>query len=415
MEIEFNTREKLLAFLSQTSRLLLSDFPHPSSESALERIKQFFHEQLDRLDRAARSTERKVLIQTCITINERIYQHLPILGFLLRSTNIRNYFEAYHAFVEMAKALIGPNAQVIMSSEWDFSPLTYPMTVGVLPEHVLIGMPSSESSNALILPLAGHELGHSIWRTEKLENKWAAEVRQSTRDQLKSRWTAFQSAFPEHSNLRPTDDVLSTNLFLVRVQSDVVDLSLSQIEEIFCDAIGIQLFGASFAYSFHYLLAPSIGGPRALEYPPLASRAEFLANFGNLDLKALGFSDYSSEFQDQQPNLAPRPGFVSTVADSITRTMAEQMYMEARRTVLSKANQFIPDDDASVTILRMFQHGIPSRMPRSLADILNAGWAYVKNAAPTFNDSERGLIESVSELMLKSIEVLEYRSRVNNA
>jgi hypothetical protein len=300
-----------------------------------------------------------------------------------------------------------------MSSEWDFSPLTYPMTVSVLPDHVLIGLPSTESANALILPLAGHELGHSIWRNEKLENKWAAEVRQNARDQLKSRWTMFQSAFPEHSSLRPTDDELSNNIFLVHVQSDILGLSLSQIEEIFCDAIGIQLFGASFAYAFHYLLAPSLGGPRALEYPTLASRAEFLANFGKIDLKALGFSDYASEFQDQQPNLAPRPDFISTAADNIGRTMGEKMYREAGQIVSSKAGRFVPDRDAEATILRMFEHEIPARMPRSLADILNASWAYVKKHASTFNENERGLIEWVSELALKSIEVLEYRSRVN--
>jgi hypothetical protein len=125
MEIEFNTRKKLQAILWQISQLLLSDFPHSSSESALDLIKIFFEQQFNRLDRAAKSTDRKVLVQTCITINERIYQHLPYLGFLLRSTNIRNYFEAYHSYVGMAKALIGPNAKVIMSSQWNFSPLTY--------------------------------------------------------------------------------------------------------------------------------------------------------------------------------------------------------------------------------------------------------------------------------------------------
>jgi hypothetical protein len=131
MEIEFNTRKKLQAFLSQISQLLLSDFPHSSSETALGLIKVFFEKQLDRLERASKSTDRKLMIQTCITINERIHQHLPILGFLLRSTNLRNNFEAYFSFLELARALIGPTAQVIISSEWNFSPLTYPMTVSV--------------------------------------------------------------------------------------------------------------------------------------------------------------------------------------------------------------------------------------------------------------------------------------------
>jgi hypothetical protein len=180
------------------------------------------------------------------------------------------------------------------------------MTVSVLPDHVLIGMPSSESSNALILPLAGHELGHSIWRNEKLENQHAPQVRQQAKGEMKSQWQAFQRAFSEHSNLKPTDDELSNNMFLVHVQSDIVSLSLSQIEELFCDATGIHLFGGSYAFAFHYLLAPCLGGERPLEYPRLQTRAEFLATLGKVDLKSLGFADYTSEFQDEQPSLAPR-------------------------------------------------------------------------------------------------------------
>lgn len=415
MEIEFNTRKKLQAVLWQISQLLLSDFPHSSSESALDLIKVYFDQQLNRLDRAANATDRNVLVQTCITINERIHQHLPILGFLLRSTNIRNYFEAYHSLVEMALALIGPNAKVIVSSEWDFSPLTYPMTVSVLPDHVLIGMPSSESSNALILPLAGHELGHSIWRNERLENKWAAEVRRNTRDEMRSRWPAFQHAFPEHSSLKPTDDVLSNNMFLVHIQSGIVGLTLCQIEEIFCDATGIHLFGGSYAYGFHYLLAPSLGGARALEYPRLTTRAEFLATFGPIDLKTLGFVDYPAEFQDEQPSLAPRDEFISNAADAVAKNMGQKMYGEARQIVYSKAAKFAPDSSAQAEIIRMFEHGIPARMPRSLPDILNAAWAYVKSKAGTFNEDDRSLIDWISELTLKSIEVLEYRSRADNA
>jgi hypothetical protein len=415
MEIEFNTRKKLGAFQSQLSLLLLSDFPHTSSESALGLIRDYFDRQLTRLERAAKSNDRNLIIQTCITINERILQHLPILGFLLRSTNIRNNFEAYYAFVEMARALVGPRAEVIMSSEWDFSPLTYPMTVSVLPEHVLIGMPSSESSNALTLPLAGHELGHSIWRSEKLENKWAAEVRKNAKEWLKVHWPNFQRAFPEHANLKPTDMELSNNMFLVYVQSDIAGLSLNQIEELFCDATGIYLFGASYAHAFHYLLAPSLGGNRSVDYPRLPTRAEFLSKYGEVDLKAIGFANYAAEFQDMQPNLAPRDDFVCSAADEIAKSMAQMMYTEAEQIVHAKASRFVPDVDAESLILRMFEYGIPCQSPRSLADILNASWAYVKNNATTFNEMERPLFDWVSELALKSIEILEYRSRIGNA
>ena len=142
MHVEFNTQKKLTALLGQISQLLLSDFPHVSSRTALEIMQQYFLRQSERLNRAIRSNDPNFVAQACVSINERIYQYLPILGFLLRSTNNRNAFEAYHSLLEIARALIGPAAEVIVSSEWDFSPLTYPLTLAELPNYVLIGMES---------------------------------------------------------------------------------------------------------------------------------------------------------------------------------------------------------------------------------------------------------------------------------
>src|SRR4051812_48828034 len=138
MSIEFNTRKKLGAFIAQIDHLLLSDFPHPASEDALKVMRAYFESQEDRLDRAKASNNTNLVAQTCVTINERVYQYLPILGFLLRSTNVRNSFEAYDAFAEIAANLIGGGAKVILSSEWDFSPVTYPLTVSALPQYVLL-------------------------------------------------------------------------------------------------------------------------------------------------------------------------------------------------------------------------------------------------------------------------------------
>src|ERR1044072_377046 len=106
MHVKFNTRKKLEAFRGQIAHLLLSDFPHDSTRTALDLLDDFFKTQANRLNLASQSTNKKLISQTCITINERIYQNLPILGFLLRSTNVRNTFEAYYSFLRIAEALI---------------------------------------------------------------------------------------------------------------------------------------------------------------------------------------------------------------------------------------------------------------------------------------------------------------------
>jgi hypothetical protein len=415
MDIKFNTEKKARAFVAQIDRILLSDFPHAASESALNLFRRFFEEQLARISRAGTSSDRALLESTCTTTNQRIYQYLPILGLLLRSTNTRNSFEAYYAFVEIARALIGPGANVIFSSEWDFSPLTYPMTVSVLPDYVLLGMPSSESSNALILPLAGHELGHSVWSNEQLENKFAASVQDEAREHLKTNWPTFVLAFPEHSNIQPTDDELTNNMFLNFVISNVIQIALSQIEEIFCDGVGAHLFGQSYALAFHYLLAPSLGGGRSTEYPTMQNRANFIATLGGADLTKHGFADFKSEFSDPILTMPPRETFISDTADAIGIKLASAMYSEAHSIVMSKAKDFAAEPGAQPRILNRFVKGLPVREPRSLSDIVNAGWAYFQSEAPTFQENERELVEWISELVLKSIEVLEFRSRTKNA
>ena len=415
MDIKFNTVKKARAFVAQIDRILLSDFPHLASESALNLVKRFFEEQLARIDRAGASKDRALLERTCTTTNQRIFQYLPILGLLLRSTNTRNSFEAYYAFVEIAQALIGPGANVIFSSEWDFSPLTYPMTVGVLPEYVLLGMPSSESPNALVLPLAGHELGHSVWRNEQLENKFAPMVQDEARAYLKANWSNFIHAFPEHAHIQPTDDELSNNMFLNFVVSNVMQIALSQIEEIFCDGVGAHLFGQSYALAFHYLLAPSLGGVRTTEYPTMQNRADFIATLGGVDLTKQGFSDYKSEFSDLIIPMPPREAFTPDGADAIGVKLAPLMYREAQSVVMSKAGKFASDPSAQPGIVNKFLNGLPAREPRSLPDIVNAGWTYFQSQAPIFVENERELVEWISELVLKSIEVLEFRSRTKNA
>jgi hypothetical protein len=415
MDIRSNTEKKARAFIRQIDGLLLSDFPHSATEDALHLIKKFFEDQLARLTRASATKDLALLQSVCVTINQRIVIYLPILGLLLRSTNTRNSFEAYYAFAEISEALLGPKASVIFSSEWDFSPLTYPLSVPALPNYVLLGMPSTESSNALIFPLAGHELGHSVWMNENLETQFASETDEAAKQYLKDNWPTFITAFTEHAHIQPTDDELANNMFLKLAISDITQLALYQIEEIFCDAIGAHLFGQSYALAFHYLLAPNLGGDRPLEYPTLQNRADFIAKFGGVDLAKHGFPDFKSEFLDRQPPMRKRQGFTSTAADAIGVALAKKMYEQAHNIIVSKAGKFAADISAQTSILVMFEHSVPAHAPRSLPDIINAGWAYFQANAASFNEAERELIEWISELILKSIEVLEFRSRLGNA
>jgi hypothetical protein len=85
-----------------------------------------------------------------ILVNQKLYSLTNYLGVLLRSTNLRNAFEAYYAFEEMARKLIGEPDKLIISSEWDASPFYIPNPPAVLDSYVFIRMPAFASRNALL-------------------------------------------------------------------------------------------------------------------------------------------------------------------------------------------------------------------------------------------------------------------------
>lgn len=392
-ELVTHTIEKLSSFVRQIEHLLLSDFPHESTRDALKLFEVHFTEQISRVQRSAAGANRPLLTQACMVANSRIANYLPFLGFLLRSTNVRNNFECYDALLMLAQSLIGPHAKIIISSEWNMSPLTYALSVHILPGYVLLGMPAAESSNALILALTGHELGHSVWTSDNLENKWAPDV---------------QKKIYENNQIKtakvPPD-------FLVI--NEISQYALRQMEETYCDAVGISIFGESFVHAFHYLLAPSFGGQRSLLYPPLQSRAQFLVDYGRVNVKSIGYDDFPAEFQETQPALTDDKKLVAAVSDEITKMLAPQLYKEAFEKVQSKASNLIYKQGAEMEILALFKTGIPSREPRSLPDILNAGWQFVREHQSAHDIEGRPLFEWASELVLKSVEVMEFRRRIN--
>jgi hypothetical protein len=164
------------------------------------------------------------------------------------------------------------------------------------------------------------------------------------------------------------------------------------MEETFCDAIGLKIFGDSFVQAFHYLLAPGFGGDRSLFYPPLPTRAKFMVVHGGLDFPGLGYPDFPSEFQEQQPNLSRDQKFISGAADKIAEAMTADLYVEATEKVRQTAS------DLMAEILTMFKCRIPSRHPGSLTDILNAGWEFVRTEGKTHESGERPLFEWISGL-----------------
>jgi hypothetical protein len=146
------TVQKVQATLAQISELTLADFAYDEPRSALGLLRSIFEQDVARLRGLDPGTDPAVRKQVCAQANARIaLYHDNVLGFLLRATNVRNAFEVYDPLLQLSKKVCGSDAKLILSSEWSFSPLTYPAVFPDLPDLIFIGLPATEAGNALML------------------------------------------------------------------------------------------------------------------------------------------------------------------------------------------------------------------------------------------------------------------------
>jgi hypothetical protein len=187
------TIEKLVSFRHQIIELLGSDFPIPSTKQVLEAIQAVFLEEEKRL-LGLSNLSNDVKKAACAHVNVKIKDYLPLLGFILRSTNVRNAFELADPVTRLSKQILNRDLTFVLSSEWNFSPLTYTISFSELPDVIFLGLPAFESGNALIIPLAGHELGHWIWRHRNLETQISISLQDHVLNFLSRRMEDFPKA-----------------------------------------------------------------------------------------------------------------------------------------------------------------------------------------------------------------------------
>lgn len=158
-------RQKLDSILALIQKVLDTDFPHEDSRAALKQLKIVYEGEKSRLATITPSASNETVLAYCRDANVIVADLQNFLGMLVRSSNLRNAFEMFFPIKSLAQGLLNDsNVCLVLSSEWSFSPFTYPVALEELPEFIFIGLPASESENPLIVPLAGHELGHVVWR-----------------------------------------------------------------------------------------------------------------------------------------------------------------------------------------------------------------------------------------------------------
>ena len=441
------------AFRYEIKRLLESEFPCKNTKQLLELIDKNSEELLGMLGNI---TDKDVLEDFSRVSLNYIVKTLPILGFILRSTKDRNAFEVYNPILELAHKLLKPYIKdidvkeitfLVLSSEWEYMPLirTEILKVKGAPKliRLFIGFPASDSRNTLLIPAAGHELGHALWELSKLRN--TPQNSESEHPLLGKHFVmTICEVVQEKPNLNPTGiepskllDEWVQNPKIMEKFGHAIDYAKNQIQETFCDFVGLKIFKESYIKTFAYILAPGFESPeRSTKYPPLNTRRTNVihaAVYYGVDVPE-GFENLFADFSEivSTEELAKQRELADLVLQRYLHRLLDYAEMCVDQADIEPINSSIIPKDVDLgirenklaerrrqaqlreeKILNDFFNKVPASDCISLADIINAAWrAYERKNIWTSIINEEERLALLNNLVMKTIEVLDLEKRL---
>lgn len=401
-----SARRRIDAFIEQIDILAASSFPHDDGKQALAAIRSNCKELQVDLDLPP-GTRADVIDQLCLALLDKVANFTEILGFILRSTNVRNPFELHYIVKNLVIKALGEDVSLLISSEWAYVPFTYPMNADQLPGSILIGTPAPEASNPLLIPLAGHEVGHSAWRLYACSPKYAEAVTDAVKAELERNAKA-RLILLEAEPLGA--------LGQERVINQCAGHVMQQLEEVFCDLFRLFLFGHAFIAAFDYLLGPG-GYDRDLDYPSDKQRMATLAD------AAIGLQIKLDPAMIEHWTAAP-PRRVDRAECEIIDAVMQSMIPTLKRELFDKLGTLgllTPREEVIQNVRASFERGEPHPERVELGEIVSAGWLRIREldiaSCPGEDDEEqqRNRVKSykvLADLILKTVEVAEYHDRI---
>lgn len=413
-----NARARLASVLEEIGRLKQSEFPYSHPLDALTLIENRFKEhQAALFDKTLEEAKEEKILNLCRQSLQELHKYVPILGFLLRATNIRNAFEMHGPLQRLAEKILGSDIKLIVSSEWEFSPFVYRAITG-LGNFVLIGFPASESPNPLLSPIAAHELGHSVWERNDFAHQFDDEIKTGIfKEIVDNRWDDYSRFYPQYSK----NDVQGANLFAPRTVLPAHTWAMLQIEEMFCDFLGLQIFAESYLYAFAHIASPGGSGQRSLRYPNIKRRISHLVDAAE-KLNITAPEEYRRGFlQEREPD-DPLTSLLVSVADTISASLAEKLIglvQEVTHDRIHVRNAEIVEKIA----LSFREYVVPIKETTSLTDIVNAGWkcnmykSLWEDVLQIKGREEEEFLKNrervLCDIMLKSMEITEVYERLS--
>lgn len=408
------TRHKIDAALDTVETVKSKSHPFPESRLALDGIGKHL---IDLRDRVARPGQNHYILKNyCRVALEQLAETIPLVGFLDRSSEVDGPVEFHDPFSRIVSSLLGPDAKLILSSMWNFSPytITYPDEVPKYIENfVYVSFCVSESDNAILTPLAAHELGHNIWKKENialsLKSRVGVEiVRLIQTPTYAKQWQATSGHTDTAGDLIGNVIWQPAHLW-----------AMKQLEESFCDFIGLFLFGPSYLYAFAHFISPGVnaGEPK---YPQAYER------FSALLLEAQKHWKIDTAFDTGLFEAATRPQeidgsidreYLLRLADDARKSLLYDVVGSARSVIDSACLLYssVGEDD----LLEQLNEGVPCSNAKSLMAVVNAGWSvFIQRVyRATFGSKNWGFSiqetpKVLNELILKSFETHEIEQRL---
>lgn len=404
------TRSKIQKLLEQTTVALTESFPYEDTRRAIHTLGTHGN-KLDRQMADFDDFPPAMQNQFSNRVNYFLGASSQILGILTRSGSMRNSFEVYNTFRDLCNRFFSKEVYVVISSEWNYIPFTYPMNLQELPEFIIIGLPASESNNTLIFPSAAHELGHSIWLNKGMEAVFSEGVFAKAAEQVEKNPKLIGGLFP--------DDVdASSDLFAQQMQQQFIYESgraaLRQIEELFCDFIATKIFGNSYLRAFQYLIAPGGGQSRSTEYPATKERAALINTYAGKE--GQGIEGYDVEFEDNRfENLHAYDAGIARIADNVRQQFTEQVYQKAA-TISQEAGIRQIDGEVVEKAVKYFSNGMPINFDASIGELYTAAWEFfVSQNLSNGQMSDVSVLNHVGEIVMKTVESWEFNREFASA
>ncbi len=145
------SKQRLDSAISLVTGLLDTDWAYSDASDALGEIRSALAETRKDLNNLDDDADPKLLYQYRLAALRIVSELTGFVGFILRSSDVRNSFEIYHPIKEIGASLLGSQIKLIIGSEWNYNPFIYPIPSSALSDFILVGLPASEAQNVLLL------------------------------------------------------------------------------------------------------------------------------------------------------------------------------------------------------------------------------------------------------------------------